>query len=65
MSREDRKADKSQRVKRDIAELLRVWAKNIKQQGFITASSRIVTAAGAYGNLRVPSVRAVAERELR
>src|SRR5689334_7556656 len=27
----------TQRVKRDSAELLRVWAKNVKRQGFIAA----------------------------
>jgi hypothetical protein len=36
---------KTQQVlgKRDMAELLRIWAKNIKEQGFIDAASRIVT----------------------
>jgi hypothetical protein len=29
--------------KRDMAELLRIWAKNIKEQGFIDAASLIVT----------------------
>ena len=31
------------RAKRDMAELLRAWAKNIKAQGFIEAASRIVS----------------------
>ncbi len=31
------------RGKREMAELLRIWAKNIKAQGFIEAASRIVT----------------------
>nr|WP_126632001.1 hypothetical protein [Dictyobacter alpinus] len=33
------------RGKRDMAELLRIWAKNIKYQGFAEAASRIVTVA--------------------
>lgn len=31
------------RGKRDIAELLRIWAKNIRAQGFIEAAARIVS----------------------
>lgn len=34
-------------AKRDIAELLGIWAKNIKEQGFITAASRIVATGSA------------------
>ena len=33
------------RGKRDIAELLRIWAKNIKAQGFIEAAARVVSTA--------------------
>jgi hypothetical protein len=40
------------RGKRDIAELLRVWAKNIKGQGFIDAAAKIVAAPGT---LTLPS----------
>ncbi len=35
------------RAKRDMAQLLRVWAKNIKEQGVIQAAARIVAADGA------------------
>lgn len=32
-------------AKRDVADLLRVWARNIKEQGFVEAASRIVLAS--------------------
>ena len=35
------------RNKRSIAELLRIWAANIKDQGFINAASQIVTDQGS------------------
>lgn len=34
-------------VKRDIAELLSIWANNIKEQGFIEAAAHVVTAKSA------------------
>ncbi len=34
-------------VKKDIAELLGIWAKNIKEQGFVEAAARIVAAGSA------------------
>lgn len=42
--------EESQRVlvnvtrKRDIAELLHIWAKNLKEQGFVEAAARVVAA---------------------
>jgi len=45
--------EESQRVlvnvtrKRDIAELLRIWAKNLKEQGFVEAAARVVAAGNA------------------
>jgi hypothetical protein len=43
------------RAKRDIAELLRVWAKNIKYQDFADAASRIITAANSTSLVLIPS----------
>jgi len=45
--------EESQRVlvnvtrKRDIAELLRIWAKDLKEQGFVEAAARVVAARNA------------------
>lgn len=46
--------------KKDMAQLLRIWAKNIHDQGFVDAASRIVTVAGSSTLALAPSeVRAV------